>query len=152
MKQLLPGEIARAGQGLAHSYSRSKVKFNVNKSDNHIIQAIAALDQIDKDTNQLSMRLREQYSWHFPELSRIVTNNEQYAKVTLVIGDKSRLSDDDLHDIAAVVDDDEGIARAIIQAARNSMGRTLSEADMEIVMASARYVKFRFEVSVLSCE
>lgn len=30
--------MARAQLGLAHSYSRAKVKFNVNKSDNMIIQ------------------------------------------------------------------------------------------------------------------
>lgn len=34
--------------GLGHSYSRSKVKFNVNRSDNMVIQAIALIDQLDK--------------------------------------------------------------------------------------------------------
>lgn len=63
--------------------------------------------------------------WHFPELAKIVNNNEQYAKVVLKIGDKSKLSDDDLHDLAAVVDDDEGVAQAIIKAARTSMGSEL---------------------------
>jgi nucleolar protein 56 len=56
----------------------------------------------------------------------------------LQIGDKSRLSDEDLHELAAVVDDDESIAQAIINAARTSMGRDLSAADMEIVMAFAK--------------
>jgi nucleolar protein 56 len=58
--------------------------------------------------------------------------------VVLQIGDKSRLSDEDLHELAAVVDDDESIAQAIINAARTSMGRDLSAADMEIVMAFAK--------------
>jgi nucleolar protein 56 len=31
-------DMARAQLGLAHSYSRAKVKFNVNKADNMIIQ------------------------------------------------------------------------------------------------------------------
>jgi nucleolar protein 56 len=84
------------------------------------------------------MRLRENYGWHFPELSKIVSNNDQYAKAVLAIGDKSRLTEDDLHDLAAVVDDDEGVAQAIIKAARTSMGRDLSEADHEIVMAFAK--------------
>jgi nucleolar protein 56 len=84
------------------------------------------------------MKLREQYGWHFPELSKIVSNNDQYAKVALHIGDKTRLTDDDLHDLAAIVDDDEGVAQAVIKAARTSMGRDLSEADMEIVMAFAK--------------
>ena len=84
------------------------------------------------------MRLRENYGWHFPELSKIVSSNEQYAKVVLKIVDKSRLGEDDLHELAAVVDDDEGVASAIIKAARTSMGRDLSEADMEIVMNFAK--------------
>jgi nucleolar protein 56 len=84
------------------------------------------------------MRLRENYGWHFPELNKIVSSNEQYANVVLAIGNKSRLGDDDVHDLAAIVDEDEGIAQAIVKAARTSMGRDLSEADMEIVMAFAK--------------
>ena len=49
----------KAQLGLSHSYSRAKVKFNVNKSDNMIIQSIALLDQLDKDINTFSMRIRE---------------------------------------------------------------------------------------------
>jgi nucleolar protein 56 len=138
IKKLQPGDIERSILGLGHAYSRSKVKFSVQKNDNHIIQAIATLDQVDKDLNQMCMRTREIYGWHFPELAKIVSNNDQYARVVLKIGDKSRLSDDDLHEIAAVVDDDEGVAQAVIKAARTSMGRDLSEADMEIVMDFAK--------------
>ena len=63
--------MSRAQLGLAHSYSRAKVKFNVNRSDNMIIQAIALLDQLDKDLNTFAMRVREWYGWHFPELAKI---------------------------------------------------------------------------------
>lgn len=44
--------------GLGHSYSRAKVKFNVHRVDNMIIQSIALLDQLDKDINTFSMRIR----------------------------------------------------------------------------------------------
>ena len=44
--------------GLGHSYSRSKVKFNVNRVDNMIIQSIAINDQMDKDVNTFAMRMR----------------------------------------------------------------------------------------------
>lgn len=138
IKKLQPGDLERSILGLGHAYSRAKVKFSVQKHDNHIIQSIATLDQVDKDVNTFAMKLREQYGWHFPELSKIVSNNDQYAKVALHIGDKTRLTEDDLHDLAAIVDDDEGVAQAIIKAARTSMGRDLSEADMEIVMAFAK--------------
>ncbi|BFZ59114.1 Nucleolar protein 56 [Saitoella coloradoensis] len=137
LRQLQAGDIGRAQLGLGHSYSRCKVKFNVNRSDNMIIQAIALLDQLDKDINTFSMRVREWYSWHFPELVRIVNDNHQFAKLARFIEDKNRLTDDMLHDIAALVEDDEAIAKAIIDASKVSMGQDLSEVDMENVVAFA---------------
>jgi nucleolar protein 56 len=49
------GMLEKAQLGLGHSYSRAKVKFNVNRADNMIIQSIALLDQMDKDLNTFSM-------------------------------------------------------------------------------------------------
>lgn len=57
-----------------------QVKFNVHKVDNMVIQAIALLDTLDKDVNTFVMRVREWYSWHFPELVKIVNDNYQYAR------------------------------------------------------------------------
>jgi RNA processing factor Prp31 len=39
VQNLATAEASRAQLGLAHSYSRAKVKFNVNRQDNMIIQA-----------------------------------------------------------------------------------------------------------------
>jgi hypothetical protein len=58
LKQLKEGDLERAQLGLGHSYSRGKVKFNVHRSDNMIMQAIALLDQMDKDVNTFAMRIR----------------------------------------------------------------------------------------------
>merc|ERR1712156_625645 len=76
---------SKAQLGLGHAYSRAKVKFNVHKSDNMIIQSIALLDQLDKDVNTFSMRIREWYSYHFPELVKIVPDNYTFAKCVKVI-------------------------------------------------------------------
>lgn len=140
LKQLQEGDVERAQLGLGHAYSRARVKFSVQKNDNHIIQAIATLDHLDKAINTFSMRIREWYSWHFPELIRIVSDNHSYAKLALFIGDKKRLSDDDLHDLAAQVNDDAGIAQSIIDVARVSMGQDISDADMENVTTFASRV------------
>ena len=138
LKQLQEGDVERAQLGLGHAYSRSKVKFSVQKNDNHIIQAIATLDHLDKAVNQFSMRCREWYSWHFPELIKIVSDNMTYARLVLFIGDKQNLSQDSLHDLAPLVNDDEAIAQAIIDAAKASMGREISEQDLEHVTTFAR--------------
>ena len=58
VKGLTEVSAGKAQLGLGHSYSRSKVKFNVNRSDNMIIQSISLLDQLDKDVNTFSMRIR----------------------------------------------------------------------------------------------
>ena len=55
---LRQGDVEKAQLGLGHSYSRAKVKFNVNRVDNMIIQAISLLDQLDKDINTFSMRAK----------------------------------------------------------------------------------------------
>lgn len=140
LKGLQDGDVERAQLGLGHAYSRAKVKFSVQKNDNHIIQAIATLDHLDKAINTFSMRVREWYGWHFPELVRLVSDNHTYAKVALAIGDKKNLSNDSLHEVAAVVNDDGDIAQAIIDAARVSMGQELSITDMENVCAFANRV------------
>ncbi|KAI1614962.1 hypothetical protein EDD37DRAFT_401326 [Exophiala viscosa] len=141
LKQLREGDTGTAQLGLGHAYSRAKVKFSVQKNDNHIIQAIAILDQLDKAVNTFSMRVREWYSWHFPELVKIVSDNHKYAKVALFVKDKMTLSEDSLHELAAVVDDDEDIARSIIDAAKTSMGQEISVSDMEnVTLFAARVV------------
>ncbi len=58
LSQLKTGDLEKAQLGLGHSYSRAKVKFNVNRADNMIIQAIALLDQLDKDVNTFAMRVK----------------------------------------------------------------------------------------------
>ena len=46
-----------------------------------IVQAIGLLDDLDKELNTYAMRVREWYGWHFPEMSKILSDNVVYAKV-----------------------------------------------------------------------
>ncbi|CRK16960.1 hypothetical protein BN1708_011899, partial [Verticillium longisporum] len=140
LKGLQTGETAQAGLGLGHAYSRSKVKFNTTKNDNHIIQASATIDFQDKGVNQFFMRVREWYGWHFPELIKIVSDNLTYARLVIAIGDKSTLTNDRLHDIAALVEEDGEKAQAIIDAAKVSMGLQITAQDLEIVKGFAQAV------------
>jgi len=73
-----------------------QVKFNVNRVDNMVIQAIALLDTLDKDINTFVMRVREWYSWHFPELVKVVPDNYQYSRLALFIKEKTSLSEDSI--------------------------------------------------------
>ena len=79
---LAPSDTAAFQLGLSHSLARYKLKFSPDKVDTMIIQAIALLDELDKELNTYAMRVREWYGWHFPEMGRIITDNIQYAKVS----------------------------------------------------------------------
>jgi len=94
-----------------------------------VIQSIALLDQLDKDINTFAMRVREWYSWHFPELKDIVKDNLLFAQCAAYIKDKSALSEEQLEGLTAIVGD-EGISAAILKAARSSMGMDVSVPDM----------------------
>jgi len=161
VKGLDGGSAEQAQLGLGHSYSRGKVKFNPARSDNMIIQSIALLDQMDKDLNTFAMRVREWYSWHFPELKDIVKDNYMFARSAAYIQDKSSLfghaastNDDDddepmvveakedkLPGLIEIVGDAE-LANAVVAAAKTSMGVDCSPVDMiNIINFTQRMVK-----------
>lgn len=129
LKDLKDGDFEKAQLGLGHSYSRCKVKFNVNRVDNMIIQSIALIDQLDKDINTFAMRVREWYSWHFPELAKLVADHRQFSKLTILIKNKSNLSEKNLVDISEIVGSEE-VAKLILEASKSSMGTDISDIDL----------------------
>jgi len=120
---------AKAQLGLGHSYSRAKVKFNVNRADNMIIQSIALLDQLDKDINTFSMRVKEWYSYHFPELAKIAGDNYMYCRLAKLIGNR-KAAPDDLEEKLEEITMDSSKAQAIVSASKMSMGMDVSPIDL----------------------
>ncbi|KAH7885485.1 Nop-domain-containing protein [Phlebopus sp. FC_14] len=140
LKGLESNDLIKAQLGLGHSYSRAKLKFNVNRIDNMIIQAISLLDQLDKDVNLFAMRIREWYGYHFPELIKLVPDNYQYARVAQFIGEKETLTEEKLPELTTLVDEDTTLAQNILDAARGSMGSSISSIDMLNISAFAARV------------
>mmetsp|Transcript_35312 Transcript_35312/g.92343 ORF Transcript_35312/g.92343 Transcript_35312/m.92343 type:complete len:508 (+) Transcript_35312:174-1697(+) len=131
--------VEKAQLGLGHSYSRCKVKFNVHRADNMIIQAISILDQMDKDINTFSMRIKEWYGYHFPELTKIVPDNHEYAKVVQFVKRRSSLSDESVEKLEEILMD-SGRAQMVLDASRHSMGMDVSEIDLLNIDSFARRV------------
>lgn len=68
-----------------------------------VIQAISLLDDLDKEINIYSMRVKvrvpilesifrsnwsqEWYGWHFPEMAKIIVDNIAYANVVRTMGE-----------------------------------------------------------------
>lgn len=125
--------------GLGHSYSRGKVKFNINRADNMIIQSIALVDLLDKDINTFAMRIKEWYSYHFPELAKVVTDNYQYSRCAHFIKDRKTLSEESLPKLEEITMD-SAVAQAILDAARMSMGMDISPIDLMNIERFAKRV------------
>lgn len=121
--------------GLSHSLSRHKLKFSPDKVDTMIVQAIALLDDLDKELNTYAMRVKEWYGWHFPEMGRIVNDNLAYARVILSMGMRTSAAKADLTEILP-----EEIEAAVKAAAEVSMGTEITTEDLENIQALAEQV------------
>lgn len=89
-----------------------------------VIQAVGLLDDLDKELNNYSMRLREWYGWHFPEISKILPDNLTYAKVVQTIGMRTNARSTDFNELLTPED-----AARIKEAAEISMGSEISIED-----------------------
>ncbi|CAK9301298.1 unnamed protein product [Gordionus sp. m RMFG-2023] len=144
--------------GLAHSYSRAKIKFNVNRVDNMIVQSIAILDQLDKDINKFCMRLREWYSYHFPELYKLVPDNLLYARVVKCVGDRKLIFNNTANSeeleskLAEILNHNLILIQDILKIAKSSMGMDISPLDLNMIGKFADRVialgEFRKKLSV----
>lgn len=132
---LTPTDVSTMSLGLSHSLSRHKLKFSADKVDTMIVQAIALLDDLDKELNVYAMRVKEWYGWHFPEMARIINDNMAYAKVIKTMGMRSNAHAADLSEVLP-----EEIETALKAAAEVSMGTEITQEDLENINALAEQV------------
>ncbi|OII76492.1 nucleolar protein 5 [Cryptosporidium andersoni] len=117
---------------LSHSLSRFKLKFSPEKIDTMIIQAVALLDDLDRELNNYAMRLREWYGWHFPELGKIIADRDIYAKCVKIIGFRHNTRNVDFQQPPCNIPSD--IEEEIKQAAEISMGTDITDEDLENII------------------
>jgi len=129
VKDLSEMDLNKARLGLGHAFSRNRMQLDPNRQDKPIINCIALLDSLDKNINTFAMRVREWYAWHFPELTKIVTDNIAYAKVARVIRVRDSFEDDGEALIEACGAED--VAVEVGKALKMSMGQDIVEMDMK---------------------
>jgi len=132
VKDLSAVDANNARLGLGHCYSRSKMQLDPNRQDKPIMNTIALLDNLDKNINAFAMRVREWYAWHFPEMTKIATDNVVYAKVAKVIRVRDNFNDEDEEQMAKLNEatENEEVSKEIIAAMKMSMGQDIMEMDM----------------------
>jgi len=104
-------------------FTKRKTKETVKK-DRIVIQAINAIDEIDKSLNIFVARLREFYGLHFPEMNRVVEKHEKFVKIVSEYGLRDNIKEEGLVDLA-----------------KESMGIDLSEKDEEMIKEYATRIK-----------
>ncbi|KAL6731003.1 hypothetical protein Aduo_001917 [Ancylostoma duodenale] len=118
-------ELNAMNLAVAHSLGRYKVKFNPEKIDTMIVQAVSLLDDLDKELNNYVMRCREWYGWHFPELGKLVQDHQAFAKVVKTIGMRQNAINADLSGILP-----EELEAKVKEEAEISMGTDISDLDL----------------------
>jgi nucleolar protein 56 len=139
VKDLPHHSLNKAQLSLGHSYSRGKVKFDVHRVDNMVIQAIALLDQLDKDINLFGMRIREWYAFHYPELAKIVPEQYKYIKCALIIRNREELDDERKAALLDVLETEEKVDE-VVEGARTSMGMEITELDLKNISKFAQRI------------
>jgi len=111
-------EIARAGIASAST-----------RRDLSAVQAVRAIDDLDRTLNLLAGRVREWYGLHFPEMDRLVEKHDTYARLVAKLGNRNNFTKENL--VA------EGLPGETVDqlsnAARRSMGGQIDELDLEVL-------------------
>jgi len=114
--------------------TKLRVRKAAEKRDLLVVQAIQAIDDMDKTVNLFMSRIREWYGLHFPELDRLIEKHETYARLVVNLGRRENFAADPL--------EKEGLpktrAEQIAEVAKKSMGADLEESDLAQVQTLCR--------------
>jgi len=113
--------------------TRMKLRKVAEKRDLLAIQAIRAIDDIDRTLNLFASRLREWYSIHFPELDDLIREHPVYTRIVYELGDRDNIIKDKLVKLGV----SEARAERIEKAAKESIGAELSDFDIKPIRTLA---------------
>lgn len=104
-----------------------KVKETSEKLDQHLVQAVNTLDELDEIINTISTRIREWYGLHFPELDYILQNIITYAAIVKDAGPRENITSE----LLTQLDVPDKKIELIKQAISKSQGGSLTDESAE---------------------
>jgi nucleolar protein 56 len=114
---------------VSFEYTRRKLRGAASKRDLLAIQAIRAIDDIDKTINLFSERLREWYSIHFPELDNLIDDHELYASIVSKFGYRDEINEEGLIELGLSKEK----SQRLLTAAKKSIGADVTDVDIKSV-------------------
>lgn len=125
-------ELARAGIARA-----------AGKRDLSAVQAVRAMDDLDKTLNLIAGRVREWYGLHFPEMDRLVERHDAYARLVAKLGNRRTFTYENL--VAEGLPKEK--AQELGNAAKKSMGAEIDDPDLDVLRSFCKLMsdlyKFR---------
>ena len=128
-----PEEIISFRRDVAIRLSKAKVSAASGEKDLLVKNAIDAIDEVDKSINILVMRLREWYSVHQPSLSRLVEDQDQYARILKETSGKESMT----KDMLVSADVPEATIELVMNAILGDIGAELRDIDLNIIKVLA---------------
>lgn len=116
--------------------TRGKIRQTAEKRDLFIAQAISAVDDMDKILNLYASRMKEWYGLHFPELDGLTREQIEYAKLVFELGQRDNYTMDNI--LKAVPELQEDRAKKIAEAARRSVGASMTDWDIQQIKYIAK--------------
>lgn len=120
-------ELSSFIHSVSMALTRRKLMKAAEKRDLLIVQAIMALDEVDKILNLSALRIREWYGVHFPEIGRIIDEHEEYLKIVSMMGLRGEISLKSLEKLGIA----PAKAERIELASKRSLGARIAEEDVE---------------------
>jgi nucleolar protein 56 len=130
---LKPNVVEKMQKEISEALAKSKVRVAAEKRDRLVAEAVAGLDEIDKNINIGVSRVREWYGLHFPELDSLAQDHKQYMAIVTKFGTRSNL---DLGGVNKIVQS-ENKAKAICDTAKSSMGAEIAGVDLKQIQELA---------------
>ena len=119
-----------------------KIKEKSSKPDLQAMEAVQALDEVDKTVNIMSSRVREWYGLHFPELTSMIDDNVSLIKLVLTFKTRENYVADELEKMGF----SKNKSSAIETSARQSRGAELREADISRIVQLAEEAQRLFSL------
>jgi nucleolar protein 56 len=116
--------------------ARRGIRERSSKGDMYVIQAVNALEELDKTINLFYGRLREWYGLYLSELGDTVETPEEFFKIVAEIGWKEEINSENLSKIGI----SKKTASAVLEALKTSIGVEMDKRDLEEIRAMASTV------------
>ena len=111
--------------------ARVEVARAAAKRDLSAVQAVRAMDDLDKTLNLLAGRVREWYGLHFPEMDRLVERHDTYARLVAKLGNRRNFTPEALEREGMPSEKTGELAKA----ASKSMGADMDDSDLAVLQS-----------------